>query len=265
MTKSDYLSNSAKILLISSALLFVANLLAVMGAYNEVFVIPAEKFSTFCFYAVFLLGFLAFNGEGIAYKHSRESGNKKKTTYLKILVLFVFLVRYIKTPIENLALSLNAESLCGIVTRLLLGVFNTIFSYGFLLTIVSLWYIFRDNGIKKLLPFETCAFAMGLIYNVYKVFNYAVTKYGLTVFGELFVSVFSNKLILNSLCLLQFLLDIFMCLIVMKHYDKKAIKEQEEKSKVNKKMVVAKRIYSTDCCGIDNLEDNFFLEKKEEE
>ena len=265
MTKSDYLSNSAKILLISSALLFVANLLAVMGAYNEVFVIPAEKFSTFCFYAVFLLGFLAFNGEGIAYKHSRESGNKKKTTYLKILVLFVFLVRYIKNPIENLALSLNAESLCGIVTRLLLGVFNTVFSYGFLLTIVSLWYIFRDNGIKKLLPFETCAFAVGLIYNVYKVFNYAVTKYGLTAFGELFVSVFSNKLILNSLCLLQFLLDIFMCLIVMKHYDKKAIKEQEEKSKVNKKMVVAKRIYSTDCYGIDDLEDNFFLGKKEEE
>ena len=265
MTKSDYLSNSAKILLISSALLFVANLLAVMGAYNEVFVIPAEKFSTFCFYAVFLLGFLAFNGEGIAYKHSRESGNKKKTTYLKILVLFVFLVRYIKTPIENLVLSLNAESLCGIVTRLLLGVFNTVFSYGFLLTIVSLWYIFRDNGIKKLLPLETCAFAVGLIYNVYKVLNYAVTKYGLTVFGELFVSVFSNKLILNSLCLLQFLLDVVMCLIVMMYYDKKAIKEQEEKSKVNKKMVVAKRIYSTDCCGIDNLEDDFFLEKKEEE
>ena len=86
-----------------------------MGAYNEVFVIPAEKFSTFCFYAVFLLGFLAFNGEGIAYKHSRESSNKKKTTYLKILVLFVFLVRYIKTPIENLSLSLNAESFGGIV------------------------------------------------------------------------------------------------------------------------------------------------------
>ena len=59
MTKSDYLSNSAKILLMSGALLFVANLLAVIGAYNEAFVIPAEKFSTF-FLRGFPFGFCCF-------------------------------------------------------------------------------------------------------------------------------------------------------------------------------------------------------------
>ncbi len=265
MTKSEYLSNSAKILLIGSALLFVANALTLVGAYNDVFLAFGEKFSTFSFYAVFLLGFLAFNGEGIAYKHSRETVKKKKTTYLKVLVLFAFFVRYIKIPVENVALSLNIESLGGVFSRMFLGLFNTVSSYGFLLTIVSLWYIFRDNSNKKLLLFETFAFIVGLVYNVYKVFNYTVTKYELDIFGELFVSVFSDKLILNVLCLLQFAFDIFMFFVVMRFYDKKAVKEQEEKAESSKKMLTAKKIYSTDCYGIDNLEDVLFLEKNEVE
>lgn len=265
MTKSDYLSNSAKILLIGSVLLFVANALAVAGIYNEAFILPARKISDFCFYVVFVLGFLAFNGEGIAYKHSRETDNKKRTTCLKVLVLFAFLVRYIKTPVESLALSVNIESFGGVFIRLFMSVFNTVSSYGFLFAVVSLWYIFRDNGIKKLLPFETCAFAVGLVYNVYKVFNYAVTKYELDIFGELFVSVFANKSILNALCLLQFAFDILMFIAVMKFYDKSAIGEQAEKAKVNKKMVTAKRIYSTDGYGIDNAEDVLFIQRNEAE
>lgn len=262
MTKSDYLSNSAKILLIISGLLFVANGLSVAGMYNDIFVSPAQKFSDFCFYVVFVLGFLAFNGEGIAYKHSRQTDKKKKTTCLKVLVLFAFLVRYIKTPIENLALSVGIESTAGVFTRLFMSVFNTVSSYGFLLMVVSFWYVVRDNGIKKLLPFEASAFFVGLVYNVYKIFNYAVTKYGLNISGELFVTVFSNKAILNALCLLQFAFDIFMFLVVMKFYDKKALSEQAEKAKINKKMVNAKKIYSTDGFGIDYAEDNLFLQNE---
>ena len=80
MTKSDYLSNSSKILLISSILLFVANALAFISSFNENFVFVAGKLSTISFYVVFILGFLAFNGEGIAFKHSKEIQKKKKTS-----------------------------------------------------------------------------------------------------------------------------------------------------------------------------------------
>ncbi len=264
MTKSDYISNSAKILLISSILLFVANALAFLGSYNVTFVSIAGKVSTISFYAVFLMGFLAFNGEGIAYKHSREMAKKKKTTYLKFLVLFAFLVRYVKTPIEKFALSLDDESMVGICSRLFLSLFNTVSSYGFLFAMIALWYVFRDSGIKKLLPLETCAFTLGLVYNIYKVFNYAVAKYEIKALGDLFVTVFSNSVILNVLCLLQFGFDILMFAVVLKFFNKKAIEEQEEKDTETKKMVTARKIYSTDCYGLDSLEDDFLLETNED-
>ena len=257
MTKSDYLSNSSKILLISSILLFVANALAFISSFNENFVFVAGKLSTISFYVVFILGFLAFNGEGIAFKHSKEIQKKKKTTYLKFLVLFAFLVRYIKNPVENFALSIDAESIGGIFSRFFLGVFNTVSSYGFLFTMVSLWCLFRDSGIKKLLLVETCAFTSGLIYNLYKVFNFVVAKYNVTALGDLFVTVFSDKVVLNILCLLQFAFDILMFAVALKIFNKKAIQEQDEKDAVIKKMVTARKIYSTDCFGLDSMEDDF--------
>lgn len=264
MTKSDYISNSAKLLLISSVLLFVANALSFLGSFNEMFISIAGKISTISVYVVFLMGFLAFNGEGIAYKHSREMTNKKKTTYLKLLVLFVFLARYVKKTVEGLAISFEPESVSGVCSRIFLSLFNTVSSYGFLFTIVALWYVFRDIDNKKLLLLETGAFTFGLIYNIYKLFNYMVAKYELDALGDLFVTVFSNNLVLNTLCLLQFGFDILMFGFVLKVYDKKATKEQEEKDSITKKMVTARKIYSTDCCGLDSLEDDFLLETNED-
>mgnify|MGYP003291298424 CR=1 FL=1 len=260
MTRSDYLSNSSKLLLICSCLLFVANALVFAGSYSDNFAHYGESFSTFCFYVVFVLGFLAFNGEGIAYKHSKERRNKKKTVLLKILLLCAFIIRYVKAPIENIVLSVSADGIAGSVLRLLLGVFNTVASYGFLFAMVSLWYIFRDNSLKKLVTFEVVAFVVGLVYNIYKVFNYSVTKYGLVALGDGFIKAFSNESLLYVLCLIEFVLCIIMFVMVLKFYDRQAIVEQEQKAKAVNNMLTARKIYSTDCYGIDTLEDDFFLD-----
>ena len=263
LTKSDYLSNSAKLLLISSVLLLLANTLSVVGAYNPAFSEIAGKISTFSFYIVFFLSFFAFNGEGIAYKHARETEKKKKTTQFKSLVLFAFLVRYVKSFIENYVLSLESSSALGVTGRLFMSILNTVSSYGFLLTMVALWYVVRDGNYKKLLPFEALAFISGLLYNSYKLFNYVVVKYELDIFGELFSSFFSQKTVLDTLCLLHFGLDIVMCITAVIFYDKKAIEEQVEKEKVKKNTITARKIYSTDCCGIDTLEDVVFMATEE--
>lgn len=260
MTKSDYLSNSAKLLLICSSFLFVVNFLAFFGMYSDALSGVSAKLTTACFYVVLVLGFLAFNGEGIAYKHSRQPGHKKKTVALKILLLSAFLIRFIKAPVEAAVLSSEAHSFGGVLGRLFLGVFNTVASYGFLLTVVALWYIFRDSGVKKLLLPECIAFFSGVLYNTYKMLNYSVTKYGLDFFGELFVTAFGNGKVLNALCLVHFLCDIVMFALVLKAYNLRAITEQKEKALITKKMVTTRKIYSTDCFGLDTLEDDFLSE-----
>lgn len=263
MTKSDYLSNSAKLLLISSALLFLTNALSLLVSFSSGLSEIAEKLSTFSFYGVFVLGFLAFNGEGIAYKHSREIQNKRKTTHFKILILFAFVARFVKAFLENFILKLEPAEMAGVLGRLFLSVFNTVSSYGFLLTMVALWFLVRDNNYKNLVPFEALAFITGLLYNVYKIFNYAVLKYDINVFGGLFSELFSQKTVLNALCLLHFSLDIIMCATAVAFYDKKAAKEQSEKTSGGKKTITARRIYNSDCYGVDFLEDTLFTAKEE--
>lgn len=261
MTRADYLANSAKLLLICSVFLFVVNSFALFGLYSDMFSDLSSKLTTACFYIVLLLGFLAFNGEGIAYKHSRQMKHKKKTVVLKILLLSAFFIRFIKTPAESLALAVNPDSLPGAVSRFGLGALNTVASYGFLLTMVALWYIFRDKKIKKLIIPRVLAFASGIVYNFFRVFNYSITKYDFYYFGEAFSEFFGNKLILSSLCLVHFAFDILMFALVLRFYDKEAIKEQNEKATITKRMVTSRKIYSTDCFGLDTMEDDFFLEQ----
>ena len=85
MTRAEYLSNSSKLLLICSCLLFAVNSLSFAGMYTDAFANLLPKLTNISFYVILVLGFLAFNGEGIAYKHSRQRNHKKKTVMLKTI------------------------------------------------------------------------------------------------------------------------------------------------------------------------------------
>ncbi len=264
MTRAEYLSNSSKLLMICSAFLFAVNSLSFIGMSSDAFSSITSKLTNICFYVVLVLGFLAFNGEGIAYKHARQRKYKKVTVVLKALLLFAFLIRFIKTPVEGLALGISHNSVGGAFARLGLGAFNTVASYGFLLTAVALWYLLRDSGTKKLVIPQSLALLSGVLYNAYKVLDYSVTKYDFTYFGNTFNQVFSNPVVHNILCLVHFLADIIMFAVVLKHYDQMAIPEQAEKTEITRRMVTSRKIYTTDCFGLDTLEDDFFLEKNDE-
>ncbi len=257
MTKSDYLSNSAKLLMISSILLLVTNALVYLGGDGTAVAGIGQKMSNISFYAVLIMGFLAFNGEGIGYKRSRDFTKKKRTSVLKAFLVFAFLFRYIKTPVEHEILSIEADSAAGIGARFLLSGVNTIASYGFILTLVSLWFLVRDVNIRALFTIESISFLCGVIYNSYKLLNYTVTKYGVAFPGELFIDVFSSQRVLQALCLVQFFVNGLMCLFVMRYYGKLALAEQEEQKKSKKRAMPARRIYNTDCVGIDTLDDDY--------
>lgn len=260
MTKSEYLSNSAKILTVCSVLLFVANALVYSGNLSQIASSIGLKLSNIAFYVVLIAGFLAFNGEGIAYKRSRDLKGKKKTNILKFFLVFAFLVRYIKKPVEYVGLLLSADSISGTFSRIGLGAFNTVASYGFLFTVVALFYMLRDSGNKKLFYVEAAAFLVGIVNNLYKLFNYSVTKYGLTYLGDFFISVFSNETVLHILSLAQFALDILMCVLVMKVYNKFVSDEHARQENGRKNLKFSRKIYNTECVGIDTMEDDYLTE-----
>ena len=260
MTRSDYLSTSAKLLMICSAFLFLVNLLSFVGLYAAAVIPVASKLANICFYGMLVLGFLAFNGEGIAYKHARQSKHKRVTGILKVLLLSAFFIRFIKTPVEGALLSTDAETLLGGFSRLFLGVFNNVSSYSFLLTVVALWCVFRDGINKKLVGFEALALVSGAAYNGFKIFNHAITKFDFSYFSEGIAQFFTNELLLNGLCLVHFMADIIMFAMLLRHYNAKAVVEQSEKTAAVRKMVTSRKIYKTDCFGLDTMEDDYFTE-----
>ena len=98
MTKAEYLSNSAKLFSINGIILFVANAFIFAGSFNADLGAYGTKLSSYTFYIIAVLSFLGLNGEGVGYKRHRDFSNRKRTRVLKLLLLFVFLIRFIKKP-----------------------------------------------------------------------------------------------------------------------------------------------------------------------
>lgn len=265
MAKSSYFSNSAKLLSIVSALLFAANAMVAVGSFsgNETISRLGSSLSNLDVYVVLILGYIAFNGEGLGHKRYGDRKRKKVTAFFKLHIVFCFVMNFIKSGIEMAVLSVDGAG--GMVARLVMSIVSTAGSYGFLLCAVSLWYILRDSQEKKLVPIELVAFASGIIYNGYKALNYAVDKYGITTFGSLFADLFSNDSAMKILCLFQFAFNIIMFVLVADYYGKKGQKEQAVLDEKAKKLPKAKNVYKDEGFGIDTMEDDFLLSETIEE
>lgn len=258
MTKSDYLSNSSKLLLICSCMLFANSALTLLSGFLGGVKSFAGAFTTLCFYGVLVMGFLAFNGEGIAYKHTKASKKRKVTSVLKFILVSVFLFRYIKTPVSSFLLGFSAETSLGVICRLIMSLLNTVASYGFLMAVIAFWFIFREKNSKKVLVSSVFSAVSGLLYNSFKFVHYSIAKYGVDAKGVV-SDIFENEMILNILALIQFGFNIIMCLVAFMYFESFILDEHKEQEKNTKKMLTARNIYTTDCVGIDTLEDDYFL------
>ena len=259
MAKSNYFSNSAKLLSIVSALLFAANAMVTIGSSLSIETLShlGASLTSFDVYVVFVLGYIAFNGEGIGHKRSGDRKRKKITANFKLHIAFCFVMNFFKTGIERVVLSTDGAG--GVVARIAMSLVSTAGSYGFLLCAVSLWYLLRDKQEKRLLPVEAASFAFGVLYNGYKIINYAVDRYGITAFGSAITDAFSNEAAIKLLCLLQFAFNIIMFSVVAVHYGKKGEKEQEAIDEKNKRLPKAKNVYKDEGFGIDTMEDDFLI------
>ena len=261
MAKSTYLSNSAKLLAVLSGMLLLANVLVAVGSMGNLPHVSrlATSFSSLCLYVVLVGGYIAFNGEAVCHKRYRDRKKKKVLGFFKLLLLLCFLSRYIKAVPENLAMTIPAESLGGILARLGVSLLSTVGSFGFLFGALSLWYLIRDKENNKLLLPELVSFMISLVYNIFKFFNYAVGKYEIKAFGEGFTSIFSQNEISQILCVFQFLLNLIMFVCVIIYYSKKGEGEQQILDKNTKDLKKARNVLKEDGFGIDTLEDDFLI------
>ncbi len=259
MAKSSYFGNSAKLLCIVSALLFAANGLSALGSLLGAASLQSlgTSLSSLVLYVGLVICFIAFNGEGVGHKRYRDRKRTKITGALKLNLLFCFVLNFVKGGLEFSVMTIQGAG--GIFARFLMSIVSTVGSYGFLLCAVSFWYIFRDGAHKKIITFEVVAFVFGLLYNIYKIFNYWVAKYNVSLLGELFTEMFSNNNIMKILCLLQFGFDILMFAKVYLYYEKLGETEQQEIDNNINELSRARNVCKQDGFGIDTLEDDFLL------
>lgn len=259
MAKSSYLSNSAKLLIVVCAILLVANALLTIGSFagNQSFIDLGSNLSNKALYIVLVIGFIAFNGEGVCHKRYRDRKSKKVTSYFKLHLFICFLMNFIKGAFDMYAMSLTGTA--RTIACFAMSVVSTVITYGFLLCVVSIWYIFRDSSHKKLLPLEALSFFFGLIYNVYKLFNYAVVKYEINLLGSMFSELFGSNDVLRILNLLHLIFNILMLIQVAVYYGKLGEKEQDEIERNAKVLAPARNVYKNEGFGIDTLDDVFLL------
>lgn len=260
MTKSGYFSSSAKMLAAVSVLLLVTNITVLVGTLTSVQAISelGTNLSSISTYVVLVVAYVAFNGEGIGHKRNRNRTAKKSTGYLKLLVLFCFFFsRFFKGLTVNAAMQTPATEAYGALARLGVSLLSTASSYGFLMFAVSMWCLLRDYGIKKLYPVETVGCIVGIVYNFYKLLNYAFAKYGVVAPVEAIGEFFSSDALSGVLCVLQYSINVIMFILISRYYQVLANEEEAADKKNDSKLFRAKIVYEDKGYGIDSLEDTF--------
>ena len=259
MAKSSYLSSSAKLFSIVASLLFAANTLIAIGSFSgsETLAQWGTSLSSLALYVVLVLGYIALNGEGVGHKRYRDRKSKKITGFFKFNLFFCFVLNFIKGGLTATAYTFSGTG--RVLAFVILSLISTIGSYGFVLCGVSFWYILRDKEFKKLLPVEIIAFAFGVVYNLFKLGNYAFIKYRIPIPPNNFTYIFSDDDISKILCLLQFGFDIIMFAVVCISYGKMGEKEQSVLDNNVRELPRARDVYKEEGFGIDTLDDDFLM------
>ena len=265
MLKQRFLKNSARVLTVSTVLLFISNAIVWATAENPSletklgFLIKLPDLSVYIFT---FLSYLALNDEKAAHRKIKDIKSQKKLKLLKGFLIFVFISHFFKSIIQSGLSSLNTPFF-SIVSDL----FMPVASFSFFLMLLSLWYFFRDKNEGKLKLVTGLSVVVSILYTVFK-FSLSRKVFPLHSFS----GVEDNGYIIAqrvqyAACLIQYAVNIVMLIVVKKHYEKKEFESEEAEKNIPKQerpQVVT--IELEDSFGIDNIDDyNFAYENTEAE
>ena len=260
MSKNNYISNSARLLSIGAAILFIANVITFLAAvspwFSENYAVVCAKAPNLAFYSFSIIAFIAFNGEGVGYKRSREAKKKKVTVAFKWYTAFVFAFMFFKTALIRKVSATDVASSSGVLARIGLSVLMTVLSFSFLLFFASLWYLKRDKNKKILASAETAALVLSAVYSVYRVMNYITVGYGVASFGG-FGELFSSEMLTHVLCLVQYAAVIIMLALIKVKYADLAAIDEENDEKTKKELINVNSLYENEQYGLDARDDRW--------
>ena len=261
MTKSSYLSSASKYFAIVSGLILLPNLLSLIGGFfaTEQILSLTTKATSLSFYLIIALSYVALNGEGIAYRKNNMTESLKKIVYLKRYLLFSVIVNFSKNFIERKVLTFSGNDAVSLFLKLSTSLLFSVASFSFLVTVVSIWYLKRDKEISNLFNLEAFAIEFGVIYNMFKVFNYTVESYGLKIYGDSLTVIFANPTLTNLFCVICCIIFIASFITISKYYNSLSLKEEEERKNLLALRKTTVDIFNEEGYGIDTVEDDFIL------
>ena len=265
MLKQRFLKNSARVLTVSTVLLFISNAIVWATAENPSletklgFLIKLPDLSVYIFT---FLSYLALNDEKAAHRKIKDIKSQKKLKLLKGFLIFVFVSYFFKGIIQSGLSSINTPFF-SIVSDL----FMTVASFSFFLMLLSLWYFFRDKNEGKLKLVTGLSVVVSFFYTVCK-FSLSRKVFPLHSFsgaednGYIIV-----QRVQYAACLIQYAVNIVMLVVVKKHYEKKEMESEEiEKNLPKQERPQVVTIELEDSFGIDNIDDyDFSYENTEAE
>lgn len=258
MTKSSYLSSAAKYLAIVSALILLPNLFSMLGSFEKIAELTG-RVTTFSFYLIIVLIYVALNGEGIAYRKNRLTEKLRATVYLKRYLLFSVIINFAKNYLERKVFTYSGSNVIKVLFELSSGALFSVASFSFVVTVVLIWYLRRDKDIEGLAKFEMIAIISGVIYNLFKALSFPIESYATKIYGEALTRVLSFQIIGDIFCILCCVVFIIAFVVISKKYASLYEKEEEERKSLLALRKTTKDIYKTEGYGMDCAEDDFIF------
>ncbi len=248
MLKYRFLKNSAKVLCISTGILFLSNLILLLS-----FLIPTfeskigflSKLPDLSIYIFTFFSYLALNDEKAAHRKIKDIKSQKKVKYLKAFLVLVFVITFFKGVIER------------VLTGAIYNLFLVITSFTFFMLILSCWYFYRDREEGNIKFISVVSIVVSLAYAIFKFVMYQNPVVAPAVEGADMTEYNIYRVSQYAFCLFQYAVNILMLVFVNKYYEKKeAGCEAEEKIKEKPvRPEIIDNIESEDGFGIDSIDD----------
>ena len=147
MLKQRFLKNSSRVLLVSTALLLISNLIILLNMtvpYFESKIGWLNKLPELSIYIFTFFSYLALNDEKSAHRKIKDIKSQNCVRVLKGILVAIFITHFFKGLIEKKLLGIDNS-----FSRLFLSAFLIISSFSFFLMLVSLWYFIRERKEGK--------------------------------------------------------------------------------------------------------------------
>ncbi|MBO7178711.1 MAG: hypothetical protein J6V78_00080 [Clostridia bacterium] len=247
MLKQRFLKNSAKVLCVSTGILFISNLILLLNLLIPSFeekIGFLSKLPDLSVYLFTFFSYLALNDEKAAHRKIKDIKSQKKVKYLKVLLIAIFVATFFKNTV---AVILNDT---------IYNLFLVVTSFTFFMLVLSCWYFYRDRNEGKVKFISLVSIIVSFAYAIFKFVMYQNPVFVPGGMGAELTEYNNYHIAQYSFCLLQYAVNILMLVLVNKHYEKKELEsEEKEKSLPKQERPQVVTIELQDSFGIDNIDD----------